>query len=272
MQRIDSFFLFQTGHRLHKILEIRAKLWDADTGGVLKRFASSDLLSAENALADLLFASVFDLTISRQSGIYLLDQISKLRNECESCEDETTVLEYREISPVQQAYREFEAVLKAELGQTGVFLVADKNAMNTLTLIEEGERAFPPDLATKVPEAIPDVRDAMSCIALELPTAAAFHLHRANESVLKRYWRANTEEKIPAKSTMGHLVRKMEEKSIGKEEIRSSLKDIIRLHRNPTVHPEQRIEDVEEAINLYGAIRSVIGFMTKEIPEVPKQA
>jgi hypothetical protein len=143
-----------------------------------------------------------------------------------------------------------------------------RDGTDTLTLIDSGEEAFPPMLSRKVPEAINDVRQAMSCIAFELPTAAAFHLHRANETVLKRYWAALGDgEQLPDKATMGKIVELMEQRSIGRAEIRSSLRDIIKLHRNPTIHPEQALEDTEEAINLYGAIRSVVGHMLKDIPE-----
>jgi hypothetical protein len=86
--------------------------------------------------------------------------------------------------------------------------------------------------------------------------------------VLKAYWAANAGElPLPENATMGRIVSELESKGIGDEAIRSSLRDIIRLHRNPTIHPEQSLRDVEEAINLYGAIRAVIGFMLHTIPK-----
>jgi hypothetical protein len=168
---------------------------------------------------------------------------------------------------VTSAFNEFEAVLKAELGKAGIFLVSPKNAMDMSLLIESGEEAFPKDLGEKVPEAVEDAKQAMSCIAFELPTAAAFHLHRANEAVLKSYWNSVAGgENLPSpNATMGQIVHAMEKDKLGREEIRSSLRDIIKLHRNPTIHPEQSLDDVEDATNLYGAIRSIVGFMLKEI-------
>ena len=64
---------------------------------------------------------------------------------------------------------------------------------------------------------------------------------------------------------MGAILAAMEKNGMGREEIRSALRDIVKLHRNPTIHPEQSLEDVEDAINLYGAIRSVVGFILKDI-------
>ncbi|WP_187431034.1 hypothetical protein ROLI_034570 [Roseobacter fucihabitans] len=265
MQRIDAFYLFRVGHQIHRILDIDAELWDGQENVARKRGIVNDLLETRQALSEFLYASIFDLSISQRSGHQLIIAINGLIEACEKCQDDQETVKHFELWPVQQAYQEFEAVLKAELGQTGIFLVADKNAMNTLTLIEQGEKAFPAKLEELVPDSIEDVRDAMSCIALELPTAAAFHLHRANETVLKSYYHSESNEVVPPKKTMGQLIQLMEDKGIGREEIRSSLRDIVRLHRNPTIHPGTRISDVEEALNLYGAIRSVIGFMIKEM-------
>ena len=47
----------------------------------------------------------------------------------------------------------------------------------------------------------------------------------------------------------------------------SALRDIKDLHRNPTIHADQTLESVEDAINLQGAIRAAIGFMLGGIPE-----
>lgn len=266
MQRIDGFFLFQTGHRLRKVLDVNGKLWDGDLSAHSKKSCLPILADVELSLLQLLFASVFRFPISLRSGTELLELLRPLVAACEACSDFAEPLLFSEISPIQSKYREFEAVLRAELGQMGLFLVHEKNAMNTVALVEAGDLAFPLELAAKAPAALADVKDAMRCIALELPTAAAFHLHRANEVVFKLYWATQTGESLPDRATMGQLVSQMTERKLGNPAIVSSQRDITKLHRNPTIHPEQRLENVEEALNLYGAIRSVIGFMLAELP------
>jgi len=228
MQRIDGFYLYQLGHRLHRLSEVRAKLWDGDTFAVKKRHVVPELKQAEMALGQFLFSSVFELKVAATPGQALLAALNDLIKVCEGCDDDNEYLEFLEYSPVREAFNEFEAVLKAELSKTGMFLVASKNAMDTLTLIEAGHEAFPLSLMDKVPEAIPDVRQAMSCIAFELPTASAFHLHRANEAVLKKYWIAHANGKgLPERSTMGQIVEAMEREKIGKEEIRVASTDVV---------------------------------------------
>jgi hypothetical protein len=88
-----------------------------------------------------------------------------------------------EVYALTSAANKFEAVLAAELGVTALYVVTKKSGFDTSDLIGNGEVFFPPDLAAKVPEAVKDVQEATKCIAYELPTAAGFHLHRANESV-----------------------------------------------------------------------------------------
>lgn len=240
-------------------------MFGSDASGTLKTTALWEFRLAETSLRELLYSSVFRLPISITAGSRLLQEIQRLISVCEQATIPNERLSFTETGLIHQLYSEFESVFKAELGQTGVFLVSDKNAMNTLTLIERGEEAFPPDLLFKVPMALPDVKDAMRCIALELPTAAAFHLHRATETVLKVYWSTLTSDVLPKKATMGQLAATLEQRGLGNPAVVSSLRDIVKLHRNPTIHPEQRLDDVEQAISLYGAIRSVIGFMLREI-------
>jgi len=271
MHRVDGYYLYQFGHRLHRLSETKTEFFSASEGAVTKRLVLNELRPAAHALNEFLHSSVFDLRISVVPGQALSAALQEAIALCERCTDEDETLKWDEFTEVRRTLSEFEAVLKAELGRLGMFLVAPKSALDTSLLIEAGHLAFPPELATKVPSAISDAKQAMSCIAFELPTAAAFHLHRANEAVLKAYFEATApaDTHLPEKGSMGTIVHQMEQQAIGKEEIRSSLRDIIRLHRNPTIHPETSLDDVEEAINLYGAIRSVIGFMLKEIQPLP---
>jgi len=118
-----------------------------------------------------------------------------------------------------------------------------------------------------VPNAVVDLQQATRCIAFELPTAAGFHLHRANESVIGCYWDVVSDGKPrPKEKNMGVYLRQMEKENFGDEKIRSALKDIKNLHRNPLIHPEHSLDNVDDAIDLMGAIRAVVGSMLKEIP------
>ena len=267
MQRIDGYYLYQFGFTVHSLQNLRVERGFNDSAAIPKAVALYDLRNVSNTLYQFLYNSVFQLKLTRVSGENLRIAINSLISICEHSVDPNEKLTLAEFSYVSTNLIEFETVLKAELGSAGIFLVRSKNAMDTLTLIEAGEEAFPPSLPLKVPAAISDAKQAMSCIAFELQTAAAFHLHRANEIVLGCYGDSASNGEIrPKPPTMGNSLAKLEKSNLGDAKVISALRDIKDMHRNPTIHPERDLADVEEAINLYGAIRSVIGFMLEEIP------
>jgi hypothetical protein len=163
----------------------------------------------------------------------------------------------------------FEAVLQAELGLLPIYLVQQQGGFDMTTLIESGALCFPIEVVTKVPEAVPDLEQGTRCIAFALPTAAGFHLHRANESVLRRYWDAVTNgASHPGNRAMGDFLAEMEKGNIGDVRVRASLRDLKNLHRNPLIHPEHSLESTDEAIALMNGIHAVMLHMLRAIPDV----
>ncbi len=163
-------------------------------------------------------------------------------------------------------------IISSEFESLPVYYVDSKGGYDIEKLIERGEEVFSPDLASKVPAAIPDIRAGTRCIAFELPTAAAYHFHRANEAVFREYWTAvSPASQYPAKSSMGGILHKMEQDGIGDPMVISSLKDLTKLHRNPLIHPDQTIETVHEAIALMHAVNAALAQMLKQIHPQPSQ-
>ena len=145
--------------------------------------------------------------------------------------------------------------------------MSKKGGHDTKVLLERGEDFFPADLATKVPGAIFDIQQATRCIAFELPTAAGYHLHRANEAVLRRYWDVVTSGAAPPKNRAAALyLTEMEKKGVGDPKVIAALRDLVKLHRNPLAHPDESLESVNQAITLVGAINAVFVHMLKAIP------
>lgn len=267
MQRIDGYYLYRLGAAIHPLDELR---WAADFeanpsthGETLTR-----LYAADTALDQFLHRSIFQVRTSLQKGVELLAAVRQARAELEQKATPNAALDYFEIRKVQGALTDFEAVASSELGVTSVYLVTKKGGYDTTDLIENGEALFQAALASKVPDAVSDIQQATRCIAFEVPTAAGFHLHRANESVLHKYYDATRGQNAhPRERSMGVYLAAMEKHDIGDRRVRAALKDIKDLHRNPLIHPDHSLESVEEAIDLLGAIRSVVGAMLKEIPE-----
>jgi hypothetical protein len=172
-----------------------------------------------------------------------------------------------DITHIQSVYTKFETILISELQSISSYIVTRKAEFDIACMVESGKVFFSKDLEVKVPSAIPDLEQAMRCIAFEVPTAAGFHLHRANESVLRVYWDNVTDgARRPKEHNMGVYLRELNKLDMGDKSVRAHLQSIKDFHRNPLMHPDQSLESVEEAIDLMAAIRCAIGYMLKEIP------
>jgi hypothetical protein len=117
-------------------------------------------------------------------------------------------------------------VFGAELAVLPLYGVTRKAGSALPTLIENGAACFPTEIRSKAPEALPDLEQATRCIAFELFTAAGFHLDRANEAVLRRYWDAVTNGATrPASRNMGDYLNELNKLNAGDAKVKAALKD-----------------------------------------------
>lgn len=163
---------------------------------------------------------------------------------------------------------QFKLVFLSEASTLPVFLVTPKESYDVTRLISWGVGLFPQALLAKAPETKSDAQEVGRALAFEMPTACGFHTFRVTESVLKRYWdEASGGEARPHPQTIGKIASDMEKKKFGDTKIVESLKQLAKLHRNPIIHPDV-ILSVEEAIEIVGIARSVIGAMLRALPDV----
>ena len=157
-------------------------------------------------------------------------------------------------------------ILVAELNVLPSFLVTGKEGYDVNLLIESGEVLFPIPLVSRAPETVRDAKEAGRALAFELATACGFHTFRVTESVTRRYWDAVAKTDRPKLLTIGNFAAELEKLKCGSPKVWEALKQLSRLHRNPTIHPEV-ILSVEEAIAILGIARSVIGLMLEVLPD-----
>jgi hypothetical protein len=266
MLRINGSFLYEMGYKIHALEGIKLTDHQAPTLGK----AWLPLYVAESALEALLNQSIFQLRTSRQSGLELLTVVRNVFEKIDldpSDGNADSVMEYTDFYSINEALRQFEAVLRAELSLLPIYMVTPKAGFELPTLIESGQACFPFELQLKVPEAVADIQQGTRCIAYELPTAAAFHLHRANESVLVKYFtHVSGISKAPKRRNLGDLLKKMEDNNWGSAEVRASLKNLKDYHRNPVIHAEMSVDTIEDAIGLMNNVHTVVVQMLKEIP------
>lgn len=261
--RLNGFYLYEVGSQVHPIAEIK------EGDGHEKAYFS--LLVAEGALSPFLLRSIYRPKTSYGPANTLLDLIRASKAKFE--EDMNRIIDHYEAWSIRTALLKFEAVVGAELGISPIYLVNQKGAYDTDMLVSEGQMLFPAELNNKVPEAIPDIKQATKCLAFELPTACGFHLHRANETVLHKYYDAVTQgAQRPQSRNMGDYLNELNKLSVGDKITKSALKDLKDMHRNPLIHPEHTLENIDQAVALLGSIQAIITRMLDEIPINPPPA
>jgi len=262
MIRADGYYLYSVGAAMRDLAGFTQQSKFKDIG--------FPLYVAEGALRPFLYQSIFKLKTSLQKGKELLDAITDLINLAEAEADKEKEIGWVHAYRITSGASQFETILAAEMALSTIFLVTKKRGFDTLDLVENGQVFFPEELLLKVPETELDIKQGTRCLAFELPTAAGFHFHRANESVLHRYYDAATGGKPrPGGRNIGDYLAELTKHNAGDPLVKSSLKDLKDLHRNPLIHPEQSLANVDEAIALLGSIQAVIVHMLKVIPLPP---
>lgn len=265
MQPVDMSYLYQVGKNIQPLSELRQ-------GAALSDILLS-IIIAQHYLDEFVNRSIFQPRTSRADGQALIAALEVVRQRAIEAARETdpekpkAVLDWNEQYNISTGLTRFENVMAAEMRMGGTFLVTPKKGLDTGQMIADGSVSFPTDMGAKVPAAISDAQQAMKCIVFELPTAAGFHLHRANESVLRCYWDAVTHGAArPADRNMGTYLREMEKLKVGSKVVLSSLRDLKDQHRNPLIHPEHSLETVDEAFALYCGVFNAMEGMLKVIP------
>lgn len=261
MQKVDPAFLFEVGYNARGINRLAAGQDIFDSWLLLH--------AAQTAINECVYQSIYahyfhsPLLVAASN---LLKQIESLMIKLAPSEGDPQLLAASQVSSVKAAYVKFETILISELQSIASYIVTKKSGFDLVSMVDSGRVFFSEEIHAKVPNAIPDLDQAMKCIAFEVPTAAGFHLHRANESVLRVYWDSVTNnERRPRENNMGVYLRELNKLEKGNRLVRAHLQSIKDFHRNPLMHPEQSLDSVDQAIDLMSAIRCAIGYMLKEI-------
>ncbi len=261
MLPVDGSFLYQTGKAVAPLNALNAQMPMADCWlGILIAHQSLDLLINQ---------SVYRPTTSRQEGLALLETLNRIghRPIDKDKDGRDPVLGWSDHNAIASQLAQFEAVFAAEI-RPSLHMVTSTLGLDANKLIADGSVAFPKSLKDKVPTAIPDCREAMKCIVFELPTAAGFHLHRANESVMRKYYEAVVPagNAPPDTRNIGDYINALSKLDAGDKRVRAALRDLKDLHRNPLIHPETSLEDTDEAYALYCGVFAAMQEMLKVIP------
>jgi hypothetical protein len=154
--------------------------------------------------------------------------------------------------------------LEAELAGMEAFVISPKRIDVEKLLKDPGSLLAPDAFAALTENERLDISEAARCIAFERPTAAAFHLMRATEGVLRDFYSHFVKKNRCSPLLWYPMVAGLQKhRKAKKHEVILRNLDNIRLSfRNPTQHPDKTY-DIHEAQDLWGLCVDAINRMTK---------
>lgn len=159
-----------------------------------------------------------------------------------------------------------EQVVFAESTTKKIYILPERR-FNTEYLLNTPHKLIKNGVFNKLDEiAKHDITSACKCLLFGQATAAAFHILRATESVLKSYYFHQRKQNRLKKPMWADMLGQLQAKTTKKPPA-ALLKtlDIIRTsYRNPTQHPEA-IYEIDNVQDLFGVCFDVIGQMGSEL-------
>jgi hypothetical protein len=250
--------------------------WFVELGAALQPAVAyrSDIKPAEGQMMVFTLKPFVDQLLqfvqTRTFPLYLRSSISSLR------EMQALLQTVLNATDVQQEYDnlkhdiwmkafDVERLLKAELSIQPTYMVFPKRAYDIEALISDGTQLFSEECKQSFSDGERyDLNQATKCLVFEVPTAAGFHIFRAVESVIRRYYHVVV-GKLPEKRNRnwGSYIQRLRECGADVK-ITSVLEQIKELYRNPLVHPETRLS-MDEALSLIGIAETAISTMTTDL-------
>jgi hypothetical protein len=171
-----------------------------------------------------------------------------------------------EVRTLFRLKEKFEEEFEREHRNIDVFTVLPKGIYNTRLLIENTEDKFPESVRKVLPpEMLYDLHQAGRCLAFETPTACVFHMFRATEVLIRRYYEVLAGKPWPkASRNWGEYIEELNKLPKVNKDATMRLDEIRRFERNPSIHPEI-VVSLEKAPTLFELCSGVIYTMAEEI-------
>lgn len=172
-----------------------------------------------------------------------------------------SVLSPEDANELSEEMTKVRTTLDAELSGLSAYTI-EQGRYNSDYLINDIGKLFAKDVFFNAPDfAKVDLVEAGKCIAFERYTAAAFHLLRGTESVLRVFYCAQVKQKR-CQLMWGNMVNDMKKRPKTKvnDTLLNHLDNIRISFRNPTAHPEKTY-DMNEVQDLFSLCIDVINRM-----------
>lgn len=165
---------------------------------------------------------------------------------------------------LRDAITNLRRTLEAELKGIFAYTISPKR-LDIEKLTDDAASLFSPGVYDSLTDiAQYDLTEAGRCLAFERPTAAAFHLMRATEEVLRGYYCHYVKRDRISPLLWFPMIQSLQShrKAKANDALHRNLDNIRISFRNPTQHPD-KVYDIHEAQDLFGLCVDVINRMRK---------
>ncbi len=264
MQRVNEFVFYELAMKIHKLTEIPNivkysavwyEWWEA-------RIAVDEIYRQR----PLNFTSQAALRLYRAITEVVPAEWDNIFAQLQAPEEEPNILFHR-VNEIREAAKEFETVLRNECQVMDTYFVTKKGTYSTIDLVQNAHFQVPEPSRSKLPDVTKaDFDQAGKCIAFDVPTAAAFHLLRGTEAVIREYYDLvvpGNKKAAPHMRSWGVYIRLMK-KHKAEPTIMGLLTMMKDVYRNPVIHPEEMYTD-ERIQVLFGLCVSAVVMLECEI-------
>jgi hypothetical protein len=257
MFQVNVFQFYRLGYRVNRLTRFDP---DATVNDI-----AFDLQVARKDVERVLQETIFHLPTVEREGNSLLKAIDRVLPPGIPPSDLGKKVKPLILQRMVNTVRRFETVLDNELARADIYSVSQKAIYDTSLLIEHAELILSESVRAVLPDqARDDLRQAGRCLAFETPTAAGFHLFRAAESVIKKYYEKLAKHAWPHNQRdWGKYIVELRKLS-APDKITTALDQTKANYRNPLIHPEDNL-DLDEALSLFGMVQGVVTLMLQEI-------
>ena len=177
-----------------------------------------------------------------------------------------------QVAAIRTAAEKFETVISAELSNSDTYWVSPKGTHKTSMLLQYAHQAIPQWILQKIPEIKSDLDEAGRCLVFDVSTAAGFHLLRATETVIRKYYAMAAGTQPPVKfRNWGAYIRVLRRVPQVDQKVVSMIDHIREHYRNPILHPEDNLAP-DEALVLFGLCVSAITLIGAGIKAMEQQS
>src|ERR1017187_10324303 len=274
MQRVTEFVFYELAVKIHPLTELSDSLKFSEIW--LSWWNAREALDEIYRQRPLNFVTPISLRLYQAITAVVPtkwdDVIAKYPRKIEGSEqvEEEAPIPFWQLSEVREAAKEFETVLRTECQAMDTYFVSKKGTYSTQDLVAnahyhvlEPTRSRLPDLTKS------DFDQAGKCIAFDVPTAAAFHLLRGTEAVIRDYYELvvpGAKQADPKMRNWGTYLRLLRNHDANAE-ILALLTLLKNVYRNPVIHPEETYTD-ERVQVLLGLCISAVVLMEAEIQKL----